>query len=57
MFFGMTLAFILSGYPPEDPRQTGVMLLANDHWEDLPYAIYPSPEKHASDQRLLKKTE
>ncbi len=34
-------------YPPEDSRQHCGHVISKDlgHWRDLPYAIYPGPER------------
>ena len=45
-------------YPPEDKRQHWGHAISTDliHWKDLPYAIYPSPEKHVfSGSTLVEK--
>jgi beta-fructofuranosidase len=50
------------GYPPEDPRQHWGHAVSDDliHWRDLPYAIYPNPERccfsgatYAEDDRVI----
>jgi beta-fructofuranosidase len=45
------------GYPPEDPRQHWGHAVSVDliHWKDLPYAIYPGPERACySDATLVE---
>jgi beta-fructofuranosidase len=46
-FWQGRLHLFYQGYPPEDPRQHWGHAISDDliHWRDLPYAIYPNPER------------
>ncbi len=46
-FWGGKWHLFYQGYPPEDPRQHWGHAISDDlvHWRDLPYAIYPNPER------------